>query len=32
MPSLRNDFVALVKDSNKEVSIPGFSFKEYHAN
>jgi hypothetical protein len=32
MPSLRNDFVALVKDSSKEVSIPGFSFKEYHGN
>jgi hypothetical protein len=32
MPSLRNDFIALVKDSNKEVSIPGFSFKEYHAD
>ena len=32
MPSLRNDFISAVKTSNAEVSIPGFSFKEYHAN
>jgi hypothetical protein len=32
MPNLRNDFVRAVKASNAEVSIPGFSFKEYDAD
>lgn len=32
MPTLRNDFVRLVKNSGITLSIPGFSFEEYNAD